>query len=132
MRPVRRPDLVRDRALASGEPDKRISASIAATGFGLAALSIGHARGYMPRHQIGARVVTTLNFLVNHAQQEQRLLLSLSRHEHRPAGALSEVSPIDTTILLCGMLTASAYFSTPQIYAPGGNHLSARQLAVDA
>src|ERR1700684_3421754 len=43
-----RTGLVRDRALASGEPDKRTSASIAATGFGLAALSIGHARGYMP------------------------------------------------------------------------------------
>ena len=34
--------LVRDRALADGAPDNRRIASIAATGFGLAALCIGH------------------------------------------------------------------------------------------
>ena len=41
--------LVRDRALADGGPDPRRIASIAATGFGLAALCIGHKRGYLPR-----------------------------------------------------------------------------------
>jgi hypothetical protein len=45
-----RTGLVRDRALADGTPDNRKTASIAATGFGLAALCIGHKRGYLPPH----------------------------------------------------------------------------------
>ena len=61
---------MRDRALADGSPDNRTIASIAATGYGLAALCIGHERGYLPPHQIGARVVTTLSFLLNHVEQE--------------------------------------------------------------
>ena len=107
--------LVRDRALASGEPDKRITASIAATGFGLAALSIGHARGYMPKHQIGARVVTTLSFLLNHVQQVNGFYYHFLDINTGQRVRLSEVSPIDTTILLCGMLTASAYFHDARI-----------------
>src|ERR1700676_5069207 len=61
--------LVRDRALADGGPDKRRIASIAATGFGLSALCIGHKRQYLPPHQIGNRVVATLSFLLNHVEQ---------------------------------------------------------------
>ncbi len=110
-----RTGLVRDRALASGEPDQRVTGSIAATGFGLAALSIGHARGYMPKHQIGARVVTTLNSLVNHAEQVNGFYYHFLDINTGKRVRLCEVSPIDTAILLCGMLTASAYFTSPEI-----------------
>ncbi len=110
-----RTGLVRDRALASGEPDKRITASIAATGFGMAALAIGHSRGYMPKHQIGARVVTTLSFLVNHVEEVNGFYYHFLDINTGKRMRLSEVSPIDTTILLCGMLTASAYFHDARI-----------------
>ena len=55
---------VKDRALAAGNDTRTIS-SIAATGFGLTALCIGHKRGYGDTAQIKARVTTTLDFLFN-------------------------------------------------------------------
>src|SRR6185503_18770022 len=54
--------LVKDRSRADGQ-DAREIASIAATGFGLAALCIAHERKYAPRARIEARVVDTLRFL---------------------------------------------------------------------
>jgi hypothetical protein len=90
-------------------------ASIAATGFGLAALAIGHNRGYLPPHEIGARVVSTLSFLVNHAEQVNGFFYHFVDIETGRRARFSEVSPIDTTILLCGVLTARAYFRNPTI-----------------
>ncbi len=107
--------LVRDRALADGGPDKRRIASIAATGFGLSALCIGHKRQYLPSHQIGNRVVATLSFLLNHAEQVNGVFYHFIDWETGKRVRMSEVSPIDTAILLCGVLTARAYFRDPVI-----------------
>lgn len=107
--------LVRDRALADGGPDARKTASIAATGFGLAALCIGHKRGYLPPHQIGARVVATLNFLLNHVDQVNGFFYHFLDINTGKRVHLSELSPIDTTILLCGVLMAREYFDNPRI-----------------
>ncbi|HUK73960.1 MAG TPA: glucoamylase family protein [Candidatus Bathyarchaeia archaeon] len=109
--------LVRDRALADGTPDPRPVASIAATGFGLAALCIGHKRGYLPPHQIGARVVTTLSFLLNHTEQMNGFFYHFLDIDTGKRARLSEVSPIDTTILLCGVLMAREYFDNAKITA---------------
>ena len=109
--------LVRDRALADGVADPRRIASIAATGFGLAALCIGHKRGYLPPHQIGARVVTTLSFLVNHAEHVNGFFYHFLDFETGKRARLSEISPIDTTILLCGVLMAREYFDNAKITA---------------
>jgi hypothetical protein len=112
-----RTGLVRDRALADGSPDPRRVASIAATGFGLAALCIGHQRGYLPPHQIGARVVTTLSFLLNHVEQMNGFFYHFLDIDTGKRARLSEVSPIDTTILLCGVLMAREYFDNEKITA---------------
>ncbi len=109
--------LVRDRALADGGPDPRRIASIAATGFGLAALCIGHKRGYLPPHQIGGRVVTTLSFLANRAEQVNGFFYHFLDVDTGKRARLSEVSPIDTTILLCGVLMAREYFHDAKITA---------------
>ena len=109
--------LVRDRALADGNPDPRRVASIAATGFGLAALCIGHKRGYLPPHQIGGRVVTTLSFLVNHAEHVNGFFYHFLDFQTGKRARLSEISPIDTTILLCGVLMAREYFDNAKISA---------------
>ncbi len=111
----RRSGLVRDRALADGGPDHRRTASIAATGFGLAAMCIGHQRGYLPVHNIGTRVVNTLSFLANHVQQENGFFYHFIDINTGQRVNYSEVSPIDTTILLCGVLTARAYFHDPYV-----------------
>ena len=107
--------LVRDRALADGGSDPRRIASIAATGFGLAALCIGHKRGYLPEHEIGKRVVTTLSFLLNHVEQVNGFFYHFIDMNTGKRVRLSEVSPIDTTILLCGVLMAREYFHDPTI-----------------
>ena len=109
-----RTGLVKDRARADGS-DRRKLASIAATGYGLAALCIGHKREYMPHRRIRTRVVNTLNFLLNHVEQVNGFFYHFVDMDTGKRLILSEVSPIDTTILLCGVLTARAYFRDPLI-----------------
>lgn len=107
--------LVRDRALADGGVDPRHTASIAATGYGLAALCIGHRRGYLPPHQIGGRVVATLNFLLKHVDQQNGFFYHFIDINTGKRVHFSEVSPIDTTILLCGVLMVREYFNNEKI-----------------
>ena len=107
--------LVRDRALADGGPDPRRIASIAATGFGLAALCIGHKRGYLPPHEVSGRAFTTLNFLLKHAEQVNGFFYHFLDVETGKRARLSEVSPIDTSILLCGVLMAREYFHNAEM-----------------
>ena len=108
--------LVRDRALADGVPDPRRISSIAATGFGLATLCVGHQRHYLPSNQIYARVIATLSFLLNHAEQVNGFFYHFLDIETGRRVNRCEVSPIDTTILLCGILTARGYFQHPEIH----------------
>src|SRR5690242_21348900 len=63
--------LVRDRAAAEGG-DKSSTASMAATGFGLTALCIGHQRGYRSPSEITERAASTLDFLLNRAAHRDR------------------------------------------------------------
>jgi len=107
--------LVRDRAFADGGADPRKVASIAATGFGLGALCIGHRRGYLPPHEIGGRVVKTLIALRDRVEQMNGFFFHFLDIETGKRVRLSEVSPIDTTILLCGALMAREYFRDAQI-----------------
>ena len=105
--------LVKDRALAAGG-DTRTVASIAATGFGLTALCIGHKRGYGDATQIQARVLATLNFLMNQVNVNGFFYHFIDM----TSGARvwnSEVSSIDTSILLCGVLMCRQYFQDAQI-----------------
>src|SRR3989442_13825223 len=108
---------VKDRALAAGN-DTRTVSSIAATGFGLTALCIGDQRGYQPSADISARVVATLNFLLNTLQPQGKNGF-FYHFVDMTTGARafnSEVSSIDTAILLCGVLMCRQYFSQdPQI-----------------
>src|SRR5213593_3744347 len=65
--------LVMDKANANGGGSPGV-ASIAATGFGLTALCIGHERNYRSQAEIEARVAKTLQFLVQDAQVEHGFL----------------------------------------------------------
>src|SRR5712692_6599193 len=108
---------VKDRAFAAGN-DTRTVSSIAATGFGLTALCIGDQRGYQPSATIAARVQTTLSFLLNQ-MQPQGMNGFFYHFVDMTTGARafnSEVSSIDTAILLCGALMCRQHFSQdPQI-----------------
>ena len=105
---------VKDRALAAGSDTRTIS-SIAATGFGLAALCIGHKRGYGDTAQIQSRVTTTLDFLLNQLTHVHGFFYHFIDMNTGARAFNSEVSSMDTSILLCGVLTCRQYFQDAQI-----------------
>jgi len=107
--------LVKDRALAGGN-DTRTVASIAATGYGLTALCIGHKRGYGDAAQIQARVLSTLTFLSTQTNVHGFFYHFVDMN----SGARvwnCELSSIDSSILLCGVLMCRQYFQDAQIQA---------------
>jgi len=91
-------------------------ASIAATGFGLTALCIGYERRYRPRLQIEQRVAKTLQFLARNTPTEHGFFYHFVEAGTGKRCGISEVSPIDMAILLCGALTCREYFHTTQIH----------------
>jgi len=108
---------VKDRSLATGNNDTRTVSSIAATGYGLAALCIGDQRGYQPHATIVTRVQNTLSFLAN-TLQPMGMNGFFYHFVDMTTGArafTSEVSSIDTAILLCGVLMCRQYFADATI-----------------
>jgi hypothetical protein len=101
--------LVRDRANADGGDTRRMG-SIAATGFGLTALCIAHRRKYLSGDECVQRVRRTLRFLARDAPHVHGFLYHFVDLRDGTRFAGSEVSPIDTAILLCGVLTCREYF----------------------
>jgi len=107
---------VKDRALAAGNDNRTVS-SIAATGFGLAALWIGHKRGYGDAGKIQARVATTLDYLANHLTNVNGFFYHFVDMNTGARVRNSELSSIDTSLLLCGVLTCRQYFQDLHIQA---------------
>jgi len=105
---------VKDRALLNGN-DKRTMSSIAATGFGLTALCIGDARAYGNRAEIKERVRTTLRFLWNGTPQVHGFFYHFIDMNSGKRWGDVELSSIDSSLLLCGVLTARQYFQDAEI-----------------
>jgi len=99
--------------MASGNDTSTVS-SIASTGFGLTALCIADQRGYMDSSSIQARMLATLNFLVNQTNVNGFFYHWVDMNSGQRSGT-SEVSSIDTAILLCGVLTCRQHFQNTQI-----------------
>ncbi|HEY0264550.1 MAG TPA: glucoamylase family protein [Granulicella sp.] len=99
----------------SGALDPRRITSIAATGFGLTALCIADKRNYLPFVDIRERVVRTLDFHLNKMEHQHGFFSHYNEVKTGRAFAFSEVSSIDTCILLCGVLTCREYFDDPKI-----------------
>jgi hypothetical protein len=105
-----RTGLVKDRCDTTKSPDKGIVASVAATGFGLTALCIGHKRGYASANAITLRVVASLEFLWKKMPTHRGFFFHWANVNTGERIWDSEVSSIDTAILLCGVLTCREYF----------------------
>jgi hypothetical protein len=105
---------VKDRALANGN-DSKMMASIAATGFGLTSLCIGDQRGYGKSNEITERVRKTLRFLANELPNEHGFFFHFIHMETGKRWEKCELSSIDTSLLLCGVLTARQYFADSEI-----------------
>ena len=105
---------VRDRARLNGN-DARTIASIAATGFGLSALCIADARSYRKREEIVERVRTTLRFLWHKLPHEHGFYYHFIDVYSGERQWKCEISSIDTSLLLCGVLTARQHFADAEI-----------------
>jgi hypothetical protein len=107
--------LVADRARANGTPydqthNSRNIASSAATGFGLTALCIAAERGWTSRNDARARVLTTLRFYAERTPHEHGWFYHFVDRETGERRWQSEISTIDTALLLGGVLTVRQYF----------------------
>jgi hypothetical protein len=95
---------------STGTLDLRKMASIAATGFGLTALCIAHKRGYQPHDRILDQVRRTLRYHCNTLPHDHGFFVHFNDIDTGKPWRDSETSSIDTSLLLCGVLTARAYF----------------------
>jgi hypothetical protein len=107
-----------DRAInktTTGALDTQFASSIAATGFGLTGLCIADKRHYLPADRIRKQVITTLQFHLNKMPHQHGFFFHFNDVKTGQPLINSEVSSIDTAILLCGILTCRAYFNDAQI-----------------
>lgn len=98
-----------------GARDPRRMTSIAATGFGLTALCIADQRGYLPRAQIVERVRTTLDWHLNKLPEVHGFFYHFNDIGTGARIDGCELSSIDTSLLLCGVLAARGYFPDARI-----------------
>jgi hypothetical protein len=91
------------------------AASIAATGFGLTALCIGDRRGFISSSAALQRVFVTLRFLWKKLPNHRGFFYHFANPETGERMFDSEVSSVDTAILLCGILTCREHFRHPEV-----------------
>lgn len=101
--------LVKDRYNVRKDSGNTV-ASIAATGFGLTALCIGAERGYIQRWEAAVRAIDALVFLLNNMPVHRGFYYHWADVNTGERVWDSEISSIDTAILLCGVLTCRQYF----------------------
>jgi hypothetical protein len=107
--------LVLDRAHTNGEGHSESEhsykiASSAATGFGLTALCIASERGWISRREAVERVRTTLRFFAGRAEHMHGWFYHWMDQRSGERRWKSEISSIDTALLLGGVLTVRQYF----------------------
>jgi hypothetical protein len=109
-----RTGLVPDRARMDGsalDSNHQGVASIAATGFGLTALCIGADRNWLSPGEARERTRNTLRFFANEAVHEHGWFYHWLDAKTGVRRWKSEVSSIDTALLLAGVLTVRQYFA---------------------
>jgi len=106
--------MVRDRCNLHADTQGS-AASIAATGFGLTALCIGEQRGFVAKSAALERVFATLRFLWKRLPNHRGFFYHFANVETGERMFDSEVSSVDTAILLCGVLTCRQHFRHPAV-----------------
>jgi hypothetical protein len=106
--------MVKDRCHVHTDDDG-IVASIAATGFGLTALCIGDRRGLVSRSAALERVLAALRFLWKKLPNHRGFFYHFANINTGERVWDSEVSSVDTAILLCGILTCREHFRQPEV-----------------
>jgi len=106
--------LVLDRCHAR-DPITNEVGSIAATGFGLTALCIGEKRKFVLRRAAETRALNTLRFLWKKLPNHRGFFYHFGNINTGERLWDSEVSSVDTAILLCGVLTCKQHFLHTEI-----------------
>ena len=106
--------LVKDRHHITGKDDRPV-ASIAATGFGLAALCIADGRRWLPRGEAQQRAQTALQFLCERMPHEHGFFYHFVNWQTGAREWNCELSSIDTALLLCGALSCRQHFPDTEI-----------------
>ncbi|MBU1075829.1 MAG: hypothetical protein KKH98_00960 [Spirochaetes bacterium] len=107
--------VVKDRAVNTlYEEDGYVNGSIASTGFGLTAICIAHSHGWLTYEQAYNRILKTLKFFKDTAARKNGFYNHfINIYTGENSG--SELSSIDTTILMCGVLFAGQYFRGTEV-----------------
>ncbi len=106
--------LIKDRCNVRAK-DVSLGASIASTGFGLTAICIGDERGFINHSMARLRVVQTLSFLWHKLPTHRGFYFHFANINTGERMWDSEVSSVDTAILLCGVLTCRQHFQDKNI-----------------
>jgi hypothetical protein len=106
--------LIKDRCNVRAK-DTSLSASIASTGFGLTAICIGDERGFINHAMARLRVIQTLSFLWHKLPTHRGFYFHFANINTGERMWDSEVSSVDTAILLCGVLTCRQHFQDKDI-----------------
>ena len=104
-----RTGLVKDRA-ANFADDTYTVSSLAATGFGLAALSVAAERGFLPAADARERARVTLTYLLAEMPHEHGWYYHFVDMRTGERAWECELSSIDTALLIAGALTAGSHF----------------------
>jgi len=95
--------------------DEGVGASIASTGFGLTAICIAEKRGFIGQAAARLRVLQTLSFLWHKLPTHRGFFYHFANINTGERMWDSEVSSVDTAILLCGVLTCRQHFEDKEI-----------------
>jgi len=101
--------LVWDRVDASGRKPGEVASS-AATGFGLTALCIADARGWLPPGEAYRRAETAMRFLAEQMPHERGFFYHFVEPGTGERRWDSELSTIDTALLLAGVITCRQHW----------------------
>jgi|HubBroStandDraft_1064217.scaffolds.fasta_scaffold34743_3 hypothetical protein len=106
--------LIKDRCDVR-EKDTSLGASIASTGFGLTAICIAEKRGFVSHSDARLRVTHTLSYLWHKLPTHRGFFYHFANINTGERMWDSEVSSVDTALLLCGILTCREYFKDATI-----------------
>ena len=119
--------LIKDRCNVRAK-DTTLGASIASTGFGLTAICIGEKRGFISHEEARLRVLKALSFLWHKLPTHRGFFFHFANINTGERMWDSEVSSVDTAILLCGVLTCRQHFARQRHRRAGACHLRSRGL----
>jgi hypothetical protein len=105
--------LIPDRAGADAQMHFPIC-SIASVGFGLTAICAADHRQWIDHQKAYQRVLTTLRFLNNQVPHEHGFFYHFVDLQHGERRWQSEVSSLDTALLMAGVLTVRQYYSNSE------------------